>query len=275
MHTNFISILQFGPDRYRPDPAYGAAPFNTKFFAASIGAIAFLIPVVALIGTQLGLCDFDSVSHYYYAPVVGDLFVGYLFAVAALLFGYRGQHASEAVLARWAGVFALGVALLPTREGGCQDPSFTARTLVDWVQSPQGPVPTGATFNTLSLVGNLHFVSAGLLFVLLAFYAGFVFTRPTPGHDPSAPSQNKIWRNRIYVASAVVIVTAIVVLGGRAGYLALTGEMDDPTGPWRRGNLTFWFEAAALAAFGVSWLIKGRLFFGFLEDPDPKRTSEA
>ena len=72
-----------------------------------------------------------------------------------------------------------------------------------------------------------------------------------------------------------MIVIAILALGGRAGYLALTGEMDDPTGPWRQGNLTFWFEAAALAAFGISWLIKGRLFFGFLEDLDPKQPIEA
>jgi len=271
------SVFQTGPDRYRPDPAYGSEPFNSKFFAASIGAIGFLIPASALLGTTFGLCDFDSVSHYYYAPAVGDLFVGYLFAVSALMFGYRGQHASEAILARFAAAFALGVAVLPTTGSGCQDTQFDARAYVTWernIDGSDGETLKTAAFNTLDLVGNLHFVSAGLLFLLLAFYAGFVFTRPSPGQDPKNPSFNKRWRNRFYIASALVILTAVLVLGARAGYLKWTDRMDDPDGPWRQGNWTFRFEAAALCAFSLSWLIKGRLFFGFLDDPEPKSEQE-
>ena len=37
---------------------------------------------------------------------------------------------------------------------------------------------------------------------------------------------------------------------------------------WNRANLTFWFEALGLVAFGLSWCLKGRLF-GLLRDEPP------
>ena len=61
-------------------------------------------------------------------------------------------------------------------------------------------------------------------------------------------------RNAIYVWSGWVIVVCM---------LAMAVKSLVPWPWWNEYNATFWCEAFALWAFGVSWMVKGR-FWGLL-----------
>lgn len=295
------SVFQRGDQRYRPHPSYGSEVFNLKFLASLIGFAAILLPIFLLASTAFGLCRYDSISHYYYAPFAGDIFVGMLFAVSALMLGYRGQHPSEAMLARLAAIFALGVVLFPTRGQGCQDADFFTRTFrqhptdvdisaVEGISAAQTLVEQSIAvlntqaFNTSDLIGTLHFVSAGLLFCVLFWFSFAVFTRPCSDEQARNPGDAKKLRNKIYNWAAFFIFAMILILLSRFLYLQLTGSSSDPDGWWQRYNVTFALEAIALIAFGVSWAVKGRVFgvtstvigrkLGVtLEDECPKDTS--
>ena len=69
-------------------------------------------------------------------------------------------------------------------------------------------------------------------------------------------------RNRIYWTSGIVILLSLV--------LVIVGFSIDED--WARAfNLTYWAEAIALIAFGVSWLTHGRAFYALrfmMDDAD-------
>lgn len=89
-----------------------------------IGIIAFLFPVaVYLDGLAFGISLEDSLSAYFFAKAGGGidpfdhparvLFVGGLFAIGTFLFLYKGFTRGENIILNLAGLFAIGVAVLP------------------------------------------------------------------------------------------------------------------------------------------------------------------
>ena len=86
--------------------------------------IGFALPIVLfLAGIALHGAGLEpSISRYYYTVdrvrflTTRDLFVGGLLAAASCLYLYKGYSTRENVALNLAGVFALGVALLPTAE---------------------------------------------------------------------------------------------------------------------------------------------------------------
>ena len=170
----------------------------------------------------------DSISAYYYSPVVGRVFVGSVFAlgIALLMFWFtRVDH--------WLGLVAclgaIGTSLFPTAPAGAQ------RSIVGWV----------------------HVVASGALLAALAAIAFFVFTH----HDePGRPTWNKdtrdVWRqtvadddprkqrrNRLYRVCGVL--SALGTVG------ALLSAMVPMHGYWFLAS-----EIIAIEPFGVAWLVK-------------------
>jgi hypothetical protein len=86
------------------------------------------LPIVLWLGGWIGDSEplRASMSAYYYSPTMGDVFVGTLVAVGVILFLYKGFSGSEDWGLNFAGLFALGVALVPT-----DPPGFPARA-VTW-----------------------------------------------------------------------------------------------------------------------------------------------
>lgn len=167
----------------------------------------------------------DSVSHYYYT-VTGDLFVGVLCAVALFLFAYKGYDARDRIATFAAGFFALCIALFPTNNNSSDScavihlPDHDIRRLI-------------------------HYTSAALFFVVLAGISLFLFTR-----SKGTKTREKKIRNRVYRACGLVILLCIVAI-------AVYGlSQNDGWGPYKP---VFWLEWIALAAFGVSWLVKGEM----------------
>ena len=171
-----------------------------------------------LFGSTEGLRD--SISAYY-DTVMRNVFVGFLFAIGVFLFSYTGHEASadkrrfeptDDVAGNLACAFALGVALFPV--------------------SGSGLVPT------------LHFVSAVGMFLTLAYFSLFLFTK-TGGY----PTKEKKARNKVYMACGAVILACISLI---AVYEAvLEGTSIASIKP------VFWLETLALWAFGFSWFVKG------------------
>ena len=195
----------------------------------AVGWIGILLPVV-LIGYSLFFRKpsiFEpSISHYYYTGM-GDVFVGALCVIGFMLFSYKGYKPKG----RWrwddiagdvACVFAVGVALFPT-------------------------APTGEAC-PVRLSYCVHGTAAGLLFVTLACFSLFLFTRT----DSKTPSRQKLRRNAFYRACGYTILSCILLILVAYGLRkVLPKDIIDAIHP------VLWLESIAIIAFSFSWLIKG------------------
>ncbi len=188
-----------------------------------IGALGVLLPLGLALGCVfLGECTRiqPSISDYY-STGMRDVFVGVLFVIGWFLFAYRGYDPQDNVAGNLAGVFALGVALFPNSDAG-------------------------------SLTAALHYISAAALFLTLAYFSYFLFTK-TAG----TPTPQKLTRNKIYRTCGIVMVACIALIGMYSAFLADTSLASL--------SPVFWLEAVALWAFGFSWFIKGETLWA---DPE-------
>lgn len=196
----------------------------------AIGLLALSLPFVLVLGK--GLLERSwvlqgSLSGYYYTHSRNYL-VGALCALAVFFLSYEYRHLREFrvdnYLSNLASIAAVGVAFLPTTRGG------------------------GSSTAAEKAVGVLHYLSAASLFVILAVFCLFLFTRSQGVKTP-----RKVLRNRVYRACGAVIVACLVLC-----VVALWQAPDS----WRA---LFWLESVMVWAFAISWLVKGE-FRGILAD---------
>ena len=155
------------------------------------------------------------------------IFIGFLFAIAAFLMAYNGLTKAEMVLSKIASLAALGVAMFPCK---CDTHD--------------------------EIIPNIHGVSAGLMFLILAYFCYAFFQRAKAKGYPQA----KV-RAAIYAVCGIAIVLSIITLA----YDGLTGNsLSD-----RITRLTFYGEAVGLVAFGISWLTASRVL-PFLTRPNER-----
>ena len=298
-----------------------ALPFRISLESANraVGLIALGLPLALLVVSAIfgTICpDINSISHYYYSPIGGDILVGALSVIGVLMLffyklpkaprggqipveGYKGHHPRDIWLARLAGLCAFGVALSPTGGTGCED--FAGSTIRTFLTGTQGgelaelpeamrvpdlapdkqPAASGiASFDLWPsldvdhfLFGAIHYASAAVMFAILAYYSLVVFTRnQKAGPEDAEPVRftRKWWRNLIYRACGAVIIGCLVAL---AVQFALLPEGLKTV--WNAANGTFWVEALALFAFGISWSVKGRIFAVLRDrgEPNPRRAA--
>ena len=237
--------------------------------ASLVGMVSILLPSVMFIfGVTKMTCFYQSLSHFYYSPIAGAVFIGCLGFIGGYLITWQGQSFWETWLATLAGPMAWLVATFPTIEAGCDTGTWTERVFTDVTYTDSSDVdPTSSAapdmyhfFVDGAFV--IHVSAALVLFAVLAFFALVVFTREIPERDrPDGGdlTEAKKTRNAIYRFCAGTIIGAIALIGIRVG---LGAFLDWELAWWERYNLTFWCEAAALVAFGVSWMVKGR-FWGY------------
>lgn len=146
------------------------------------------------------------------------IFIGFLFAIAAFLMAYNGLTKREMILSKIAALAALGVAMFPCKCG-----------------------------THTEIITNIHGVSAGLMFLILAYFCYAFFQRAKAKGYPQAKA-----RAAIYALCGISIVLSIITLG----YDGLTGNSIS------KGieRLTYYGEAVGLIAFGISWLTASRTF---------------
>lgn len=256
-----------GQGRYQPDPTFTHSDdhpgytLDQRRLAFFVGVVALGLPIVMLIGVQLGTCSYESISHFYYAQFLGGVFIAALVFIGTFLLAYRGESARESRLATIAGYGAIFVALFPTSGRGCDMLKFSGRALADFtLKSPDAifvesiQEKEGNTFFELfSGAEYFHAGGATVLFAFLAWYSFFVFTRVIDKvhlRNGDLTPQKEI-RNKIYRASGIVIVVSIFAI-----LIGFAFDFDW----WNDYDLTFWFESLALWAFGFSWMVKGRFY---------------
>jgi len=185
-----------------------------------VGVLGVALPFVLVFGTLLFTFQWDlrsSISAYFNS-VMGPAFAGVLFVVGWFLFAYKGHDERDDRVGDRACLFAMGVAMFPHVS--------ETHTWVPWV----------------------HYGSAALLFLTLAYYSYFLFTLT----DQEEPGPMKLRRNKIYRACGILIVVFIALIAAYNLANKLSG-----TTLWPDLRLVFWFETFILWAFGFSWFVKG------------------
>jgi hypothetical protein len=260
-----------------------------QIHALWIGIIAFIMPALLYYSNRTAECFRDTISHTYYTPFWGDVFVALTTFVGLFLLFYKGQSRAERVLAIIAGVSAVIVAIVPTTGTGCEIAYAPSRIFVfnDTDKMLAEAFLPGDNFATI------HGIAAGVLFLMLTIFSLFVFTATdiTNKFQTKAGTRNKAIRNTIYkITGAVMFITLILLaankffgfpdcdvfdptLGiGKSGSVCEDNDKLFTSPVWDRLNLTFYFEWAALAAFGIAWFVKGRGGGFLLLDETPDQT---
>lgn len=181
-----------------------------------IGVIALgLAPIASLVADGAALGSISAAYHLGGWPQ--STFVGFLFAITALLLAYNGRSVREMRVSKAASIAALVVALFPC---ACDNPVSTS--------------------------GKIHWIAAGLMFVLLA-----VFCWEFHGRARRKPGPQAARRRWVYATCGCVILAVIGILG-------LDHLLGSPLGS-RYHRFIFVGEATGLLAFGVSWITASRI----------------
>jgi hypothetical protein len=197
-----------------------------------IAAFGFALPIIlAVVGRILGIPLQGSISAYYYAtatdpcsatPTVwpaGTLrteFVGILIAVGAFLYLYKGFSRSENFALNLAGIFAVGVALVPTTWPPCGQPE---------------PI-------------TVHGALAVLFFLSIAYVCLFR-ARDTLSlvDDPARREKYGRWYKTLGMLMVISPLAATIV----------TDLFPDSDG---RSHRVFFIEAFGVWTFATYWLVK-------------------
>jgi hypothetical protein len=218
-----IGVLAAGEDE--------ALSVAYRHLRIAVGLLALSLPFAMVLFK--GLLDHSwelqgSISAYYYTSS-RNYFVGALCALAVFFLSYEYRHVrdyrADNYLSNLASVAALGVAFLPTTRGGVE---------------PSTPE---------KVVGVLHYACAVALFVVLAVFCLFLFTRAQGGR-----TGQKVLRDRVYRSCGGVIIGCLVLCA-----ISLWVVPD-------RWRALFWLESVMVWAFAISWLVRGG-FRGILADP--------
>lgn len=219
-----------------------------------IGLLGIALPIVLVVGfAWIDTCHNSSlqgsISAYYYTKM-GDYLVGTLCAVGLFLFAYRGYDRLDNIAGNIGGFCAIGVAFFPMDSGTLQL-EFTS-SIHNGIFAP--------------LVGIFHYVFAGGLFLTLAFFSLYLFTKSDPKLDELKQNTPKRHRNKIYRVCGYVIVSCLVLMFINLIINLTAGNCYQDI--VKRFKPLFWLESISLWAFGLSWLTKGEFLF-----PDKSNTS--
>lgn len=195
------------------------AEINERTMKLIVGLIA-----IAIASTTSYFSDLPepltSISESYFA---GDwsrnLFVGFLFAISAFLLSYNGQTGVHKVLSRVAALASLGVAMFPCKCRG-----------------------------HLEVIPYVHYVSAAIMFMVLAFFCLEFYRHAKGKGHPQA-----MMRATIYITCFWMMLAAMAVLLVNGIWGADLGW--DQKVP----RLVFYGEAMALFSFGICWLVASRV----------------
>jgi hypothetical protein len=219
---------------------------NYMFLRKTVGWVGTSLPVILLVANPIALsiensgCNavLGSLSGYYYSPV-RNIFVGAQCAIGLFLIAYVGYDLGDRLVTDAAGVFAVGVALFPTKPTIASPPSIACQTVAQLSTREQ-------------VVGDIHVVFAGLTFVFMAWMA----IRFTNTDKPPCP--RKLLRNQIYRICAIVIAACVVAI-------VITTFL--PASVKGGFQWILLWESVGIFAFGVSWFVKGQTLIPAIKDP--------
>lgn len=169
----------------RPETASSKPEIDNHIMKLIVGVIALTLACLTALFAPSGI---NSISaSYHVGGWSRDIFVGFLFAISAVLLAYNGKKwPEEMILARIACVAAALVALFPCECG-----------------------------KGIEIIPYVHFGAAAVMFIVLARFCWIFHERALDKVYREAK-----WRAKIYLACLIVIALAVVVLL----YDGLTGQ---------------------------------------------------
>jgi len=230
MSTLQVAVAQkktFVPDPQAPTPD---KPFILSYLGMRqiAGWVGVILPFALALGNWPVTHRLEgSMSAYYFTRMV-SWFCGSLWVIGFFMAGCRGYDKWDERSGRFAGIFALGVALLPMNINDVKE---------GWVLYR----------------GYLHWTCAALLFVVLALTSLLLFTRS----DDPMPTKKKLTRNTCYRVCGWAMLACIGLIGVYNVLQHTNSALYDQIGQYKP---VFWLEAGAVVAFGVAWLVKGETF---------------
>jgi len=190
-----------------------------------VGILGLTFPFVLYIGSSI----FDdggiqrSISSYYHTGM-RDVFVGTLCVIGFFLLSYRGHERKDDYAGDVACASALGIAFFPTAKDG----QISGMAVI---------------------LDHIHLAFAALFFASLIYFSLALFTKTNPAVNLT---RRKQLRNRVYRTCGFTMLTCIsLILLYRLAPPAVVAALEFL-------RPVYWLEAFAIAAFGVSWLTKGR-----------------
>lgn len=227
---------------------------SSRALMGMIGLLGFLIPVIVFFASIIvDDCDSiqSSISAYYHTNA-RDVLVGMICALAFAFFAYKGYKEkaviNDMLIGNLAAIFALGVAFFPTSVSAGQESNCVLT------------IDKG-------IYGIIHYVSAVLLFITLAYFAIFQFTKTEEGCIYIKGRWKKLLPekkndNLIYIICGSLILLCMILAGI---YLAfLPGELSESISKLKP---IFILETLMLWSFSYAWLHKSR-FFGIYYDEE-------
>ena len=185
-----------------------------------IAVMAITLPFVLWIGGHiLGHQALQgSMSAYYHCGggAMRDIFVGFLFAIGAFLYLYKGYTELENYALNFAGVFVIGVALVP----------------MEW--------DCGSACHRLTFHGMF-----AVLFFLSIAYVCIFRASDTLSLIPDEKAKTRYRRIYKIFGLAMIVLPAIAVVLSSV----LEHDSKQPKG-------TFFVEAAGVLVFGLYWIVK-------------------
>lgn len=215
-----------------------------------MGLVAVCLPFILLIPSAAPqVCLRDSISHFYYQPVLGSIFIGVLFFISFFLLAYEGKTDFQNKITSWAALLPIVVAVIPTGGQGCE--AGLAFSQAFFVEGQEGP-----QFFLQENFAKVHLAAAGLFFVSLMYFVYCVMRQVEDWQRDAAgiPNSIKQKRNRFYKASTIVMFVSIAAIGVQS----VADHLGYGLPSWNKFNLTFWAEFFAMEAFGFAWLVHGR-----------------
>ncbi len=212
-----------------------------KKIRQTIGALGITLPLLIYLHTGIvGECWRlqDSISHYFYTT--GTVFFeGVLWMLGLVLIYYpafKAEKKGDVILTTLSGIFAWGVALIPTNnmgEGNCA--MFT--------------YPVSITRNVI------HYICAGSMLAIFSYMSICLFTRTDNSKydEVNNPIKWKRIRNGIYIVCGITTALSIITIG--------VFSILEYSGTTISFKYTFWFEVTSIVPFGIAWLVKGGFLF--------------
>jgi hypothetical protein len=188
----------------------------------AVGIIGCALPFVLALGKLLTQCPGlqSSISMYYYTDM-RNVFVGSLCAIGIFMMSTRGYDRADVVAGILASIFAFSVALFPT-------------------------TPESAAMCRQKVIGGMHLGFAALLFLTLAYFSLYLFTKTDP---TKIPTPRKLQRNKVYRVCGWTILVCIALM--------LVDLIPKVKEYFTWAKPVFWLESVAVIVFGISWLVKG------------------
>lgn len=187
-----------------------------KLVQNTIGIIALLWPIILIVGNMIIKVAFvfePSISDYFHTGM-GHIFSGGLFVIGASMLTYKGFHCVDGRTGNIAGLLAVLVALFPVN----------------------------GSHGGNDLVNTIHYISALLLFLVLAYFCIVIFTL-SPDEETNKKYKLCGWAILFFILG--MGLDRFAVFG--ANSYSLFGIVD----------LFLVLEILTVWVFGYSWLLKG------------------